>query len=75
MITKLCLVERAYLSPGAMAAAHQKSYLLLHRKPLPWIAVKVIGTAICIMCLVLNIPAGMVVGAGIAWYASGRGKA
>ena len=74
MITKLSLVDRCYLSPGAMAAAHQESYLLLHRKPLPWIIVKIIGTAICLFCLALNIPAGMVIGAGIAWYASGRGK-
>lgn len=74
MITKLSLVDRCYLSPGAMAAAHQKSYLLLHRKPLPWIALKVIGAGICIVCLILNVPAGMVLGGGIAWYASGRGK-
>ena len=44
MITKLSLVERCYLSPGAMAAAKQESYLLLHR-PTPWtaIALKVAG--------------------------------
>jgi hypothetical protein len=35
MITKLSLIERAYLSPGAMAAAHQQSYLILHSKT-PW---------------------------------------
>ena len=75
MITKLSLVERAYLSPGAMAAAHQQSYLLLHRKPLPWMVVKIIGTAICVLCLIVNVPAGAVVGASLAWYASGRGKA
>ena len=74
MITKLSLIENCYLSPGAMAAAHQQSYLLLHRKPLPWIILKVIGTAIAIVCLAINVPAGVVIGAGIAWYASGRGK-
>ena len=74
MITKLCLVDRAYLSPGAMAAAHQQSYLLLHHKPLPWIVLKIIGTAICVLCLVMNVPAGAVVGAAVAWYASGRGR-
>ena len=74
MITKLLLVDRVYLSPGAMAAAHQQSYLLLHRKPLPWVVVKVIGTAICLICLALNVPAGIVIGGGIAWYASGRGR-
>ena len=47
MITKLCLVDRAYLSPGAMAAAHQESYRILHTKT-PWcrIALKAFGIII-----------------------------
>ena len=74
MITKLSLIDRCYLSPGAMAAAKQQSYLFLHRKPLPWMVVKIIGAAICALCLIVNVPAGAVVGAAVAWYASGRGK-
>ena len=49
MITKLNLVDRAYLSPGLMAAAKQESYLLFHR-PAPWcrIALKAAGAVILI---------------------------
>ena len=49
MITKLSLVERCYLSPGAMAAAKQESYRLLHEKT-PWcrIALKVAGVVILV---------------------------
>jgi hypothetical protein len=50
MITKLALVDRAYLSAGAMAAAHQDSYLLLHQ-PTPWtaIAAKVFAAVILLV--------------------------
>ena len=53
MITKLSLIDRCYLSPGAMAAAHQKSYLLLHR-PTPWcrIALKAAGAIILLVVCV-----------------------
>ena len=53
MITKLSLIERCYLSPVAMAAAHQQSYLLLHR-PTPWcrIALKVAGVVVLLIVFV-----------------------
>lgn len=44
-------------------------------RPLPWMTIKVIGAAICIVCLAINVPAGAVVGGAVAWYASGRGRA
>ncbi len=53
MITKLSLVDRTYLSPGLMAAAHQESYLLLHESK-PWCrwALTAAGTIILIVvCL------------------------
>ena len=50
MITKICLVENTYLSPGAMAAAKQESYLLLHRPtPWAWIALKVAGASVLVI--------------------------
>jgi hypothetical protein len=51
MITKLTLVDRAYLSAGAMAAAHQDSYLLLHQ-PTPWTAITVKISAVVILLAV-----------------------
>lgn len=53
MITKLSLTENCYLSPALLAAAHQESYLLLHR-PAPWgrIVLKVAGVIILVtVCL------------------------
>jgi hypothetical protein len=51
MITKLSLVERAYLSPGAMAAAHQQSYLILHSKT-PWCRIALKAFAVIILIAV-----------------------
>ena len=53
MITKLSLIENCYLSPGAMAAAKQESYLLLHR-PTPWCrwALKVAGAIVLVAACV-----------------------
>ena len=53
MITKLSLIENTYLSPGAMAAAKQESYLLLHRPtPWAWIACKVAGAVILVIACI-----------------------
>lgn len=57
MITKIRLVENTYLSPAAMAAAKQESYLLLHT-PTPWLRIglkifaAIIVVAMCIKWIV-----------------------
>ena len=55
MITKISLIDRCYLSPGAMAAAKQESYLLLHERT-PWcrIALKV-ATGIILLAVFIRV--------------------
>ena len=74
-IVKLCLTDKGFLSPAVFAAAHSESYLALHNgRTVYYAAARWIGVGIAAVSLLTDIPAMALMGAGIAWWAHGRGR-
>jgi hypothetical protein len=69
LLDRISMTDGCYLSAGAIAAAHQESYRLLHSRS-PWwdYTAMAAGVSIIAVSIIANIPVGVLIGGVVVWW-------